>query len=116
MGMGFLSWLFGPQVDTVEVGDVRRLQAEGAVLIDVREPHEWATGHVQGAKLIPLGSLDRELPKLRADRQVLFICRSGRRAARATDRATRLGLKAMNVGGGMIQWRRAGLPVKGGRL
>ena len=113
--MGLFSWLFGPTVESVEVTEVRRLQSEGAVLIDVREPHEWAGGHVQGAKLVPLGHLDKELSKLRPDRQVLFICRSGRRAARATDRASRSGLKAVNVRGGMIQWTRAGLPLKGGR-
>ena len=112
--MGLRSWLFGPQVETVEVSDVRRLQSEGAVLIDVREPHEWAGGHLQGAKLVPLGKLDRELSKLRRDRQFLFICHSGRRGARATDRASRQGLNAANVRGGMALWTRAGLPVKNG--
>ena len=113
--MGMFSWLFGPEVETVEVTEVRKLQSEGAVLVDVREPHEWAGGHVQGAKHIPLGRLDSELSKLRPDRQILFVCHSGRRAARATDRASRLGLKAANVRGGMIQWSRSGLPLKNGR-
>ncbi|HEX2924159.1 MAG TPA: rhodanese-like domain-containing protein [Chloroflexota bacterium] len=113
--MGIFSWLFGPEVETIEVTDVQRLQAEGAVVIDVREPHEWAMGHVQGAKLMPLGSLNRELSKIRSDRQVLFICQSGHRGARATDMANRRGLKAVNVRGGMMRWMRAGLPVKNGR-
>lgn len=113
--MGLLSWLFGPKVETVEAADVRELQSKGAVLVDVREPHEWAGGHVQGAKLIPLGKLDRELQKMRPDRQILFICHSGRRGAHATDRATKQGLTAANVRGGMIQWHRSGLPLKGGR-
>ncbi len=113
--MGFLSWLFGPKVETVEATEARRLQSEGAVLIDVREPHEWASGHVQGAKLIPLGKLDRELPRLRPDRQFLFICHSGRRGAHATDWAARRGLKAVNVRGGVSAWSRAGLPLKSGR-
>lgn len=112
--MGLRSWLFGPKVESVEVADVRRLQSEGAVLIDVREPREWAAGHPQGAKLIPLGRLDVELPKLRRDRQYLFICHSGRRGARATDKASRQGLNAANVRGGMARWTRAGLPVKNG--
>ena len=113
--MGMFSWLFGPEVETVEATEVRRLQSEGAVLIDVREPNEWESGHVQGAKLIPMGNLDRELPKLRKDRQVLFICRSGRRAGRATASAKDQGLNAANVRGGMIQWASAGLPIKNGR-
>jgi len=112
--MGLLSWLFGPEVETVEVTDVQRLQTQGAILIDVREPHEWANGHVRGARLVPLGRLDRELSKLHPGRRVLFICRSGRRAARATQQAQRRGLQAMNVRGGMLQWIQAGLPVKTG--
>lgn len=113
--MGWFSWLLGPKVDEIEVTEVHGLLKEGAALIDVREPHEFASGHVQGARLVPLGGIDRELSKMRSDRPVMFICRSGHRAARATDKAQRLGLKAMNVRGGMIQWTRAGLPVKGSR-
>ena len=111
--MGLFSWLLGPKVDEIEVTEVHGLLKQGATLIDVREPHEWASGHVKEAKLVPLRTLDRELSKLRADRTVMFICRSGHRAARATDKAQQAGLKALNVRGGMIQWTRAGLPVKG---
>ncbi len=113
--MGLLSWLFGPKVEEVEATEVQGFLTQGAYLIDVREPREWTTGHIQGAKLISLGNLDRELSKLRPERPVLFICQTGHRAARATDKAQRRGLKAMNVRGGMIQWTRAGLPVKGSR-
>ncbi len=113
--MGWLSWLFGPKVDEIEVSEVRRLLTEGAALIDVREPHEWSAGHIKEARLVSLGNLDRELSKWRPERPVLFICRTGHRAARATDRAQKRGLKAMNVRGGMIQWTRSGLPVKTGR-
>jgi rhodanese-related sulfurtransferase len=113
--MGLLSWLFGPKVDTVEVAEVQELQAGGAVVIDVREPHEWSSGTVKGARLVPMGRLDQELARLRPDRQVLFICHSGRRAASATERAQRQGITAANVRGGMVQWTRAGLPVKPGR-
>jgi rhodanese-related sulfurtransferase len=113
--MGLLNWLFGPRVDEVEVTEVRTLLAQGAALIDVREPHEWAAGHVKEARLVPMGNLDRELSKWRPERPLLFICRTGHRAARATDRAQRRGFKAMNVKGGMIEWTRAGLPLKNGR-
>ncbi|HEX9016115.1 MAG TPA: rhodanese-like domain-containing protein [Chloroflexota bacterium] len=113
--MGLFSWLFGPTVETVEVSDVRRLMGEGATLIDVREPHEWAQSHVQGAKHVPLRSLERELSKLRTDRQLLFFCRTGSRAARATDMASKRGWDAKNVRGGLVAWTRAGLPLKTGR-
>jgi len=52
--MGWLSWLLGPKVDEIEVTEVRRFMTEGAALIDVREPPEWTSGHVQGARLVPL--------------------------------------------------------------
>jgi len=113
--MGLHSWLFGPKVDEVEVTEVHTLLAQGAALIDVREPHEWAGGRIKEARLVPMGNLERELSKWRPDRPLLFICRTGRRAARATDWARARGFKAMNVKGGMVQWTRSGLPVKSAR-
>ena len=83
------------------------------MLIDVREDFEYRDGHAPGAKLIPLGKLSQQLPKLPKDREILFICRSGNRSGVATNLARRPGFtKALNVRGGMIAWARAGLPIK----
>jgi len=58
-------------------------QRAGALIIDVRDPDEWDDGHVDGAVLIPLGELaerQREIPR---DRDVIMMCQSGRRSAKA---------------------------------
>jgi rhodanese-related sulfurtransferase len=101
--------------DEVDVAEARRRQEAGALLIDVREPDEWTSGHASGAQHIPLGQLGRHLGKIPRDREVLFICRSGRRSATATAEARRVGLSnALNVRGGTLAWVQAGLPVERG--
>lgn len=81
----------------------------GVVLLDVREPTEWADGHAPGAVLQPLGQLDStDLP---ATATIYVICRSGNRSAAATGALVAAGLDAYNVAGGMNAWTEAGLPV-----
>jgi rhodanese-related sulfurtransferase len=80
-------------------------------LIDVREPAELSEARVKGARHIPLGQLPAKLGELDRDRPVAFLCRSGSRSAIATRTATKAGLDATNVKGGVIAWERAGLPL-----
>ena len=96
----------------MDPAEARKRQRGGALLIDVREPDEWRAGHAAGARHVPLGRLAGELGKLSADREILFICRSGNRSGTATGMAQRAGLTATNVAGGTIAWARAGLPVE----
>lgn len=99
-------------IDEVDPTVAQREYMAGARLIDVREPYEFDAGHAPGAELIPLGRLSGELRALPKDQEILFICRSGNRSARATEMASRTGLKAKNVRGGMIAWSRSGLPIE----
>jgi rhodanese-related sulfurtransferase len=80
-------------------------------LVDVRETGELAEVRVEGAKHIPLAALPARLSELDSARPVAFLCRSGSRSALATRAATRAGLDAANVRGGVIAWSRAGLPL-----
>jgi rhodanese-related sulfurtransferase len=106
--MSFLSRLIGTQLPIIDVTSAHE-RPTGVLLVDVREPNEWAEGHAPGALHRPLGGLDpRKLPK--ADRYFV-ICRSGNRSARATEALVAAGLDAYNVEGGMTAWMRAGLPV-----
>ena len=90
----------------------RRLVGREALLIDVREPDEWAAGHVAGATHIPLGDLEARLAEVPRDRPVLLFCRSGNRSGKATAFLRQQGYaQVANVEGGIIAWQGAGLPV-----
>jgi rhodanese-related sulfurtransferase len=89
------------------------LSQPNAVLIDVRDHDEWATGHVDGARSVPLEQLradpDRELP---ADATLVFICARGARSLTAAKLAERLGHPSVyNVDGGTLACTRAGLAL-----
>jgi rhodanese-related sulfurtransferase len=99
----------GPTRDAVDVRTAHDLHERGAVvLLDVREPEEWAAGHAPGALHVPLGELD-------ADRigrgEVVAVCRSGNRSGRAAVALERAGVPVRNMTGGMQAWAEAGLPV-----
>ena len=93
----------------------RRLTSREALLIDVREPDEWAAGHVAGARHIPLADLPTRLSEIPRDQPVLLFCRSGNRSSKATAFLRGQGYaQATNVEGGIIAWQGAGLPVTRG--
>ncbi|HEX2884760.1 MAG TPA: rhodanese-like domain-containing protein [Candidatus Limnocylindria bacterium] len=109
-----MSFLFGPKVEQADVKEVAdALPKDGAVLVDVREPHEWRAGHVPAAKHIPLQQLPAQLDSLPKDAPVYLICRSGNRSHTAAAFLQRNGFqRPVNVRGGMIAWQRAGLPIE----
>lgn len=103
--------------NAIGVGEAAALQRSGALLLDVREPEEYAQGHAPGSTLIPLGQLQSRLRELDAfkDRRIAIICRSGRRSALALQMLERAGFSAAaNVEGGMIAWKKADLPIRPG--
>jgi rhodanese-related sulfurtransferase len=103
----------GPTVPReVSVTEAARLRDEGALVLDVRQPDEWATGHVPGATLIPLGELEGRTAELPRDRTIVVICRSGNRSAQGRDVLLAAGFDAVtSVAGGMTAWQGAGLDV-----
>jgi rhodanese-related sulfurtransferase len=96
----------------IDVAEAVRLQGGGAFMLDVREPDEWAAGHIDGATLIPLGELASRAAEVPGDRQVVVVCRSGNRSAEGRDILLGAGLPAVtSMGGGMKAWTGAGQPV-----
>jgi rhodanese-related sulfurtransferase len=82
--------------------------AKTPLLVDVREQHEYATGHLAGSVNIPLGELGQRLPELPTDSAVVFICRSGRRSRTACELAARGGVRSVSdLEGGLIAWAAA---------
>lgn len=94
----------------VDVAEASRASEAGeALLLDVREDHEWALGHAPGAVHVPMGQLRQDtVPR---DRPVLAVCRVGGRSAAVAEALADLGYDVRNVTGGMQAWQSAGLPV-----
>ncbi len=80
-------------------------------VIDVREPEEFTgpLGHIDGAKLIPLGEISARLSDIDREQPAVMVCRSGARSAQATVLLQRAGYtKVANMAGGMLRWRAEG--------
>lgn len=96
-------------------GAVQLINREKAVVVDVCEADEFASGHVGGAKNIPLNQLEEKLPGMVKNRAlpVILVCQSGARSGRALAIAKKLGYdKAEALAGGLGAWRAANLPVE----
>lgn len=81
-------------------------------VLDVREPDEFASGHVPGARNVPLATVREHVDELRAAGLVHVICQSGRRSAQATEVLRAAGVDAVNVTGGTAAWIASGKPVE----
>jgi rhodanese-related sulfurtransferase len=96
-------------------GAVHLINRERAVVVDVREPDEFAAGHVTGAKNVPLEQLEAKLTTAVKNKSVplLLFCATGSRAQRAVAMARKLGYEqAQAVAGGLKSWKAANLPVE----
>ena len=91
---------------SISVGELRERLAQGAVLIDVRQPEEHADASIPGSILIPLSELPSRLVEIPASREILVHCRSGKRSARAVAFLRDQELNAINVAGGIEAWAR----------
>lgn len=92
--------------------DLQALLTADVDIVDVREPAEWLTGHVPGARLVPLAQL-RADPKGALPRDnVVFVCAKGKRSEIAAMVALQLGrAQVYSLSGGTDAWRAAGLPM-----
>ena len=103
-----------PRVPGITVTELReRLsQQPTPVLVDVREPWEYAQAHVAEARLIPLGELERRAGEIPRGRPILAICHSGQRSLAAAAYLISLGYpEVANVEGGTAAWIERGFPV-----
>ena len=101
------------RVSEISVEDAYEQVQRGVMLLDVREGFEWrAHGHVKGAKSLPIGELSLKRLPSNLDTPLMFMCESGSRSGSAARQAVAWGYRnVMNVTGGLMRWKRAGLPV-----
>lgn len=88
------------------------LREKRARVIDVRSGAEFAGGHIPGADLIPVHEIASRVKEIPTETQVVCVCQSGQRSAKARDELLRLGVPATSLAGGMSVWEGAGLPVE----
>ena len=89
-----------------------RLRAGTAVLVDIREPDEFARRHIAGARSIPLATIEQAHLTVDPAQDVVFTCRTGMRTGANCDRlAARVTGDAFVLEGGVDGWAAAGLPV-----
>ena len=99
----------------ITVNQAVQLRDQGAYILDVREPDEWAQFHIQGATLIPLEELLNRLSEVPKDRKVIVVCRTGHRSAQGRDILKAAGYSQVtSMIGGLTQWQAQGLPLTTG--
>jgi molybdopterin/thiamine biosynthesis adenylyltransferase/rhodanese-related sulfurtransferase len=85
--------------------DERRRRGDDLDLIDVREPHEWQIGRIEGARLAPLSSFAEALRTIDSARDAVVYCRSGVRSAKAVRQLQAAGYRRVwNLAGGILRW------------
>jgi rhodanese-related sulfurtransferase len=93
--MGFLSNLFGGQ----STSNLKSIIDEGAFLVDVRTPSEFAEGNVKGSVNIPLDTITNNLQKFSNKKNIIVFCRSGNRSGQAKVILENNGVKNVTNGG-----------------
>jgi rhodanese-related sulfurtransferase len=98
----------GPDPDTVDFGDLEQAVGAGAcTVVDVREPHEFAAGHIPNALNMPMSRFDaQELPQ---GKPVVLVCQAGGRSRNALNKARAIGrADVKHYAGGTTGWRNSG--------
>ncbi len=97
-------------VPTIEVGQLDPT----AVVLDVREDHEWTAGHIEGARHVPMFQVPQHVglaDDLAPETPIVVVCKMGGRSAQVTAWLTANGYQAVNLSGGMLAWAHAGRPM-----
>lgn len=103
-----------PVIRPADLAALRRAGG-GPALIDVRGPLEFESERIEGSRSLPLGELELRLSEVPEGEEVVIVCRTGIRATLAAQTLLRHGRKARVLEGGVVGWRRAGLPLRTGK-
>lgn len=100
----------------VSVAEAASLRDEGAFILDVRTPEEWADFHIPGSTLIPVDELESRVNEVPRDQQVVVVCRSGNRSAVGRDILKQANFESVtSMAGGLNAWRADGLDTVQGQ-
>ncbi len=101
-------------VSTAHITELAAATTRGERVVDVRERHEYASGHIPHSDWIPLSLVPLRLDELQGEGPVWLVCESGNRSYQAASYLDRHGIRAISVDGGTSAWRSAGFPVTTG--
>ena len=91
--------------ETIDIDEVEAKMNEGFIVLDVREPNEFAEGHIPAAQNKPLSVLQQnDFSELSKEEQYIIICRSGNRSQTASEILANAGYEVVNVSAGMSSW------------
>jgi len=97
----------------ISVDEAKEMMSDGAVVIDVREMHEYTGGHVPNAGHIPVNTVYARREELPKDKDLIFVCAVGQRSALAAEMAAAAGrTRLFNLEGGTEAWIKSGQPVE----
>jgi rhodanese-related sulfurtransferase len=118
-GMMLLWSFFGNRLRGVKEADcpaaLQMINHKEALILDVREPDEFKSGHLLNAKSIPLGKIRERIGELERYREkfIVVVCRSGNRSATACAILGKEGFtQVFNLSGGINAWQKANLPLE----
>jgi adenylyltransferase/sulfurtransferase len=97
----------GEEIQEIQPSQLaQRLErGEKLEIIDVREPYEWAIGHIPGARLVPLAQISEEIPRLDKRRETILYCKVGGRSRVAAQQLANAGVADVrNLAGGILRW------------
>lgn len=102
-------------IEQISVKDLKSAQDSGAArVIDVREKHEYDSGHVPGAEWIPMSLVPLRAEEFKSADPVYVVCRTGNRSGQVVMWLANQGIKTINVDGGTVMWQNQGFPVETG--
>ena len=104
----------GPSISAAQATQL--INREDALVVDVRDPGEYGSGHIIGAKNVPLSRIDAagsEIAAKRKDKPLIVYCDDGNRSGKAAAALKSQGFaRVVSLSGGLGAWRQAGLPVE----
>jgi rhodanese-related sulfurtransferase len=101
-------------VSAMPVTDLAAAVQRGERVVDVRERHEFISGHITGAEHIPMAIVPLHVNDFSRTKPVWLVCETGNRSWQVADYLTRHGFSALTVNGGTSAWRASGMPVTQG--
>lgn len=106
--------IISSMVSTAHVTELAAAHQRGERVIDVRERHEFVSGHIPHAEWIPLSLVPLRVDEIKGSQPIWLVCETGNRSYQAASYLDRHGVHAVSVDGGTSAWRSAGFPVTSG--